>query len=103
MVKLLCIFDLPMDLPEQQRQYRFFRKSLIKNGFTMLQYSVYVRTCPNKEYAKRLIPKLEEFSPVGGNIRIISITEKQYDDMVLILGRKTSNEKKISNNRLVSI
>lgn len=102
-MRLFCFFDLPTDTSAERREYRQFRKALIKNGFTMLQYSVYVRTCPNKEYSKKFISKLNSIAPPSGNIQLISVTEKQYNDRVLILGRKLHQEQKIANNRLVII
>lgn len=48
-MRMLCLFDLPVELPEERKAYREFRKNLIKEGFIMIQYSVYVRTCPSRE------------------------------------------------------
>ena len=50
-MRLLCFFDLPMETAQEKRQYRLFRKELIANGFEMLQFSVYYRTCPNRSFA----------------------------------------------------
>ena len=47
-LRLLCFFDLPMESKDEKRIYRNFRKELISNGFEMLQFSVYYRTCPNR-------------------------------------------------------
>lgn len=102
-MKLICLFDLPTETNNEKREYREFRKSLISNGFYMMQYSVYVRTCPNREFAKKFIPKLNRLSPKSGNIRLIMITEKQFQDMVLILGRLKSSEEVIGMNKIVVI
>ena len=102
-MKLLCFFDLPTDTSEDKRDYRVFRKELIRNGFSMVQYSVYMRTCPNREYSKKFEKKLRLFIPQSGNIRLLTVTENQYDDMVLILGKKGIQEEKIANNTLVVI
>ena len=102
-MRLFCFFDLPTDTDSERREYRRFRKTLIQNGFTMLQYSVYVRTCPNREYSKKFVSKLKSMAPASGNVQLIAVTEKQYSDRVLILGRKSHQEEKISNNRLVII
>ena len=53
-MRVLCMFDLPVETDEERRAYRTFRKNLIKEGFIMIQYSVYVRVCPNRDYARRL-------------------------------------------------
>ncbi len=50
-MKLICMFDLPTETARQKQAYRQFRKNLISEGFVMMQYSIYIRTCPSKEYA----------------------------------------------------
>lgn len=52
-VRLFYFFDLPMETPKEKRLYRLFRKTLIENGFEMLQFSVYVRTCTNRSFASK--------------------------------------------------
>lgn len=54
-MRLLCFFDLPMETVQEKRTYRNFRKELIANGFEMLQFSVYYRTCPNRSFAKKIL------------------------------------------------
>lgn len=49
LMRMLCMFDLPVDTEGQKRAYRIFRKNLIQEGFVMIQYSVYVRICPSRE------------------------------------------------------
>ena len=83
-VKVLCIFDLPMATAKDQRAYRDFRKFLIKNGFEMLQYSVYIRTCPNRSFANKFYQRIMNNAPSKGDIKLLTITEKQFEDMVSI-------------------
>lgn len=97
------MFDLPIELAEERKEYRIFRKGLIKEGFSMIQYSVYMRVCPNKEYAKSLENKIRKIVPNGGNVRLFYITEKQYKDMVLLVGEKTDTEKYLGSERMVII
>ena len=52
-MRLMCCFDLPTETNKQKRMYRNFRKALLGYGFQMLQYSVYIRTCPNRSFAKK--------------------------------------------------
>ena len=54
-MRVICMFDLPVETEEEKRGYRGFRKSLIKEGFIMMQYSVYIRTCPNRDYNVNLL------------------------------------------------
>lgn len=102
-VRVLCCFDLPTDTNTQKRMYRNFRKLLLAQGFQMLQYSVYVRTCPNRSYAKKYYQKIQSSAPSEGHIRLLMVTEKQYEDMVLIIGSKAKQEDKIASNRMVVI
>lgn len=102
-MRLLCMFDLPVETTKEKKDYRVFRKNLIREGFTMLQYSIYIRTCPNRDYALRLSRRIELFSPSQGHIRLISITEKQYEDMNIIIGSKSNTEKKVGSERLIKL
>jgi CRISPR-associated protein Cas2 len=102
-MRLICFFDLPSVTEKERREYRKFRKALLENGFVMVQYSVYVRTCPNREYSKKFSSKLHVIAPEDGHIRLLTVTEKQYSDMVFILGNKSIQEEVIGDNRMVII
>ena len=100
-MKLLCMFDLPTQTSKERKDYRIFRKNLIKEGFTMMQYSVYIRTCPNRDHKKRIENRIEKIIPPKGNIRLVSITEKQYEDMKILIGSKSETEKIIGSERMI--
>lgn len=102
-MRVLCMFDLPVENAEDRRNYRVFRKELLKEGFVMLQYSVYVRTCPSREYANRLENRVKKFTPPRGNVRLLSVTEKQFSDMKLLVGSRTATENVIGTERLIII
>ena len=102
-MRLLCMFDLPVETDTERRAYRNFRKNLIKEGFVMMQYSVYVRICPSREYAKRLEMRIKQFTPAEGNVRLLCVTEKQYEDMTLLVGSRSTAETAIGTERLVII
>ena len=102
-LKIVCMFDLPTETNDDKREYRIFRKSLLENGFVMIQYSVYVRTCPNREFAKKFLPKLKKIVPSNGNVRLVTITEKQYNDMEFIVGKRNLLEDEIGEKRIVVI
>ena len=76
---------------------------MIANGFEMLQFSVYYRTCPNRSFAKKFYKRLELASLPAGNVRLLAVTEKQFSEMILIVGGKTRQEEVISDNKLVII
>lgn len=102
-VRLMCMFDLPVETDSEKRAYREFRKNLIKEGFIMIQYSVYVRTCPNRDYGNRLEKRIQKFIPSKGNIRLLVITEKQYDDMKLLIGSKSETERLVGTERMLIV
>lgn len=102
-MRMICMFDLPVDTDQEKRVYRTFRKELIKEGFIMMQYSVYVRTCPNRDYCNRLEKRVQKIAPEKGNVRLLVITEKQYNDMRLIIGSKNETEKAIGAERMIVI
>ena len=92
-----------MDTLNEKKEYRNFRKNLLLNGFVMIQYSVYVRTCPNREFAKKFLPKLKQKVPQKGNIRLLMVTEKQYNDMEFIVGESNHLEKVLQEERIIVI
>ena len=102
-MRILCFFDLPTETATEKRAYRQFRKLLISNGFEMLQYSVYVRTCPNREHAKKFYRIINQEAPEHGHIRLLMVTEKQFEDMSLIIGVKNHQESVIGTNKVVVI
>jgi len=95
------MFDLPVDTLSEQRAYRKFRKDIISEGFIMIQYSVYVRTCPNREYAHQIENRLKKIMPKEGNVRLLCVTEKQYEDMKVFVGSKKATEEKIGAGRMI--
>ena len=99
-MRMLCLFDLPISTDEEKRIYRNFRKELLRQGFIMIQYSVYMRTCPSRDYCNRLEKRIQKIAPISGNIRLLVITEKQYTDMKLIVGNRAETEKAIGSERM---
>lgn len=102
-MRLMCMFDLPTETEKDKRRYRQFRKNLLQEGFTMMQYSVYIRTCPSKELADRLEKRIKKYVPPKGNVRLVAITEKQYRDMKILVGSKSLQEEVIGSERFVII
>ena len=102
-MRLLCFFDLPMETAQEKRTYRNIRKELIANGFEMLQFSVYYRTCPNRSFANKFYKRLQQSNLPAGNVRLLAVTEKQFSEMTLIVGGKTKQEEVVSDNKLVVI
>jgi len=87
-VWIIAMFDLPTDTERARKDYTQFRKCLLKDGFTMLQYSVYVRHCASEENADVHYQRVKGFLPPDGEVRILSITDKQYGRMETYWGKK---------------
>ena len=91
-VWIFAMFDLPTDTKKARKAYTDFRKNLLKDGFSMLQYSVYVRHCASEENADVHHKRIKIFLPPDGEVRIVTITDKQFGRMLTFWGkmRKTS-------------
>ena len=89
-MRVLVFFDLPVETSADRREYRQFRKFLIKKGFLMLQKSVYTKLALNQTAARTIESAVREHKPPVGIIQMITITEKQYVNMEYILGEKQS-------------
>lgn len=85
------MFDLPTITSEERRNYRQFRKILIKNGFIMLQESVYCKLLTTPSVEKSMKNLIEKNKPPKGLIQTLVITEKQYSKMEYIVGEYTSD------------
>mgnify|MGYP006271613427 CR=1 FL=1 len=85
---ILVLFDLPVDSKKARRDYTRFRKFLLQDGFGQMQYSVYHRHCSSKENADVHISRIQKKLPPYGEVRIITLTEKQYERMQIFWGKK---------------
>lgn len=94
-MRTIIFFDLPNVYSIDKRNYNRFRKYLIKEGFIMLQESVYSKISLNNQQSDALIQRIKKNSPRKGVIQLLTITEKQYSNIQYILG---NNENKIINS-----
>ena len=85
-MRLLVLFDLPMETPGQRKVYARFRKFLVKSGYLMMQKSVYSKLALTDRVAAGLIAKLRENKPTEGVVQVLKITERQYASMECIAG-----------------
>ena len=75
---IFTFFDLPTETKKQRKNYTDFRKALLKDGFIMMQYSVYIRHCASRESMKAHIRRVESVLPPEGKVSIMEVTDKQY-------------------------
>lgn len=85
---VLVFFDLPTETKKDRKVYTDFRKKLLDDGFTMFQFSIYLRHCPSQENADVHIRRVKSILPEKGQIGILSITDKQFGRMELFHGKK---------------
>ena len=94
-MRLIVLFDLPMVTKKEVRIYNKFHKWLIENGYIMMQYSIYVKSFNNRDSCTKHIDMLKRYVPKQGQIRIMMITEKQYEAIEIIVGG-ISNQERLS-------
>lgn len=88
---LFVFFDLPTNTKKERSDSARFRRDLEKDGFTMMQYSVYIRHCPSRENLDVHMKRVRQMVPEKGQVSILNITDKQYGDIVNIWGRVEKN------------
>ena len=89
-MRVLVFFDLPVLTSENRRAYAKFRRFLLKNGFLMLQESVYCKLALNRSAVNAIVDNVHKNKPEEGLIQLLTVTEKQYAKMDIILGQVKS-------------
>ena len=87
-MRLILMFDLPMDTTEEKKTYRNFRKFLLSEGFIMHQYSIYSKLLLNDTAAKAMENRLRKNNPKRGNVTLLKVTEKQFARMIYLHGAR---------------
>lgn len=84
---IIVMFDLPTDTKEARRAYHEFRKVLLNDGFAMLQFSIYARHSPSEENTVVHENRVKTFLPDDGEVRLLKITDKQFERMKVFNGK----------------
>lgn len=87
---VLVFFDLPTETKKERKVAAEFRKKLTKDGFTMFQFSIYLRHCPSRENAEVHIRRTKASLPPAGEVGILCITDKQFGMMEIFRGKKVA-------------
>ena len=87
---IMVFFDLPTETKKERKEHALFRKNLMRDGFTMFQFSIYIRHCASKENMHVHINRVKKLLPAKGKVGIIGITDKQFGDMEIFVGKKES-------------
>ncbi|MBQ9475218.1 MAG: CRISPR-associated endonuclease Cas2 [Bacteroidales bacterium] len=85
---VLVLFDLPTETKKERKAASDFRKALIGDGFTMFQFSIYLRHCASYENALVHMSRVKSILPTKGKVGILYITDKQFGSMELFNGKK---------------
>jgi CRISPR-associated protein Cas2 len=87
---IFVLFDLPVMTKKERKLAARFRKDLLKDGFNMMQFSVYSRHCPSDENAQVHIKRIKNMIPSKGQVSIMKVTDKQYGDIINYWGKTIS-------------
>ena len=84
---IVAMFDLPVTTPKARKRYAQFRKVLLNEGFSMLQYSVYARYCVGEDSSDAFRARIRRGLPDEGQVRLLSITDRQFGKMEVFHGK----------------
>ena len=90
-MRIVVFFDLPVLTESNRKDYRTFRKYLIKSGFMMVQESVYCKLAQNSSVADAAVENIKKNKPHEGLVQVLRVTEKQYNKMDFIVGERTGD------------
>ena len=100
-MRLFVFFDLPTGTKKDRSHATRFRNMLIKNGFMMMQFSVYVRVCKGQDMVNKYLDTTMKHLPPKGHIRAMQVTDKQYERMHILIGEETTEEKSVGVQQLL--
>jgi len=82
----MVFFDLPTETKKDRKNAGLFRKRLLKDGFNMFQFSIYMRHCASRENAQVHVKRVKNFLPPKGHVGILNVTDKQFGMIELFYG-----------------
>jgi CRISPR-associated protein Cas2 len=95
MAWVLVFFDLPVGSPEERRDASNFRKDLIKDGYFMVQFSVYARPCGTADRVETQVRRLRSKIPDKGEVRGLMISDAQWGRMIIVRGQQKTDAEKM--------
>ena len=91
---LQVIFDLPVGSKKERKEASQFRLALLERGFEMEQFSVYLRCCPDKSFAEKIMRQIEGVLPESGSVKMLAFTDKQYENIRSFQGTTLGKSRK---------
>ena len=86
-MRVIVFFDLPITTIQGIRAYTKFRRFLLKDGFIMMQESVYVKLAMNQGSADLIVKNIRKICPEEGIVQVLQVTEKQFSKMEFLVGK----------------
>ena len=100
-MRLLVLFDLPVVSKADRRAYTLFRRFLLNDGYDMIQFSIYGRIVNGNDALDKHMKRLVNNLPPHGSVRCLSVTEKQYASMKLLVGLPLFQETALKVNQML--
>jgi CRISPR-associated protein Cas2 len=100
-MRILVLFDLPVMTRAERRAYTQFRRFLLNDGFDMIQFSVYGRIVNGRDAEKKHLQRVLSNLPPQGSVRALTVTEKQYASMKLLVGSPLFQEKRVDAQQIL--
>lgn len=91
-MRILVFFDLPVITAKEKKTAAKFRRFLLKDGYHMMQWSVYSRICNGMDAVATHQSRLKQNLPSKGSVRVLTLTEKQYESIEILVGKKTFDD-----------
>lgn len=95
MAWVLVFFDLPVGTPEERRDANNFRKDLIRDGYMMVQFSVYARPCGTADRVETQVRRLKSKIPEKGEVRGLMISDAQWGRMIIVRSQQKAEAEKM--------
>ena len=102
-MRLMVFFDLPVATKAQRRAATQFRKFLLKDGYNMMQFSVYNRPCNGWDSVETHVARVRAAVPKEGAVRMMAVTEKQFNSIEILTGTMTKYDTPISETILTEL
>lgn len=99
-MRILVFFDLPVKTSRQRKVATGFRNFLLKDGYHMMQYSIYTRICNGNDATQKHKNRLYCNVPENGSVRLLTITEKQYETIEILIGELHEDDTKFACEQL---
>ncbi len=98
-MRMMVFFDLPVKTKVERRVATQFRSFLLKDGYHMIQYSLYARVCNGADAVEKHEKRLRAQLPPNGSVRLLVVTERQYESIRILVGERRTEEKSFAGEQ----